>query len=211
MSVKKHPIGKSLQFCSLFRQAEATIEGSWLFHRIGAERAISHLPLPPGKAARASSVLPPLASRQMGAERAISHHLLPPLCKGRWRTNVSRRGCRQGAGEGGLQLSARSDTIPTTPQSNPSGLPAPLTQGSQALRGGESAPQREPSPAGGRKCPSEGAKPCGGTGDWCSRNARDQSCWRRAESAYSLSCPGRGPRRASGRPPCCVLMGCAVI
>ena len=61
--------------------------------------------------------------------------ILPPLCKGRWRTNVSRRGCRHGAGEGGLVPEARSYTLPTTPQSNPSGLPAPLTQGSQALRG----------------------------------------------------------------------------
>ena len=35
-------------------------------------------------------------------KRASSHRPLPPLCKGRWRTNVSRRGCRSGAGEGGL-------------------------------------------------------------------------------------------------------------
>ena len=36
------------------------------------------------------------------ALRTTSHHPLPPLCKGRWRTNVSRRGCRSGAGEGYL-------------------------------------------------------------------------------------------------------------
>ena len=68
--------------------------------------------------------------------------VLPPLCKGRWRTNVSRRGCRSGAGEGGLLSEARSYPIPTTPQSNPSGLPAPLTQGSQAPRGDGKAKPR---------------------------------------------------------------------
>ena len=77
------------------------------------------------------------AARQMGAERATSQLPLPPLCKGRWRTNVSRRGCRHGAGEVVLHPSARSYTLPTTPQSGPAALPAPLTQGSQALRGTE--------------------------------------------------------------------------
>ena len=66
---------------------------------------------------------------------ADSHRPLPPLCKGRWRTNVSRRGCRLGAGEVVLHPSARSYTPPTTPQSGPAALPAPLTQGSQAPRG----------------------------------------------------------------------------
>ena len=88
------------------------------------------------------------SGRGTGAgKRASSHHPLPPLCKGRWRTNVSRRGCRSGAGEGGLVPSARSYTIPTTPQSGPAALPAPLTQGSQALRGTKVPPRREP---GGR-------------------------------------------------------------
>ena len=54
-------------------------------------------------------------------ERAFSHHPLPPLCKGRWRTNVSRRGCRSGAGEVVLQPSARSYPVLTTPQSGPDG------------------------------------------------------------------------------------------
>ena len=94
----------------------------------------------------------------MGAERAISHHLLPPLCKGRWRTDVSRRGCRSGAGESRLVLSARSCTTPTTPQSGPfgpasspyTGEPSPAGDGVLSLsRLRRQLPrQREPSPAG---------------------------------------------------------------
>ena len=64
---------------------------------------------------------------------------------------MSRRGCGYGAGEGRLVPSARSCTTPTTPQSGPFALTAPLTQGSQAPRGDE----------GRRTGPSEGAKGLG--------------------------------------------------
>ena len=93
---------------------------------------------------------PAKAPADLGGSFLFPSPILPPLCKGRWRTNVSRRGCRHGAGEGGLVPKARSYTLPTTPQSNPSGLPAPLTQGSQALRG--------------TKVSLRGSQACGGAG-----------------------------------------------
>ncbi len=70
---------------------------------------------------------------------------------GRWRTNVSRRGCRRGAGEGILQPSAPY-TTPTTPQSGPDGpASSPYTgepRGWDILCGAAHDQEGEPSPAG---------------------------------------------------------------
>ena len=106
--------------------------------------------------------------------------------KGRWRTNAKRRGCRHGAGEDILQPVSRSCTTPTTPQSGPAALPAPLTQGSQAPRGTGASPSREPSPAGDGGFSFAGAKPCGGREDCasCSKN-------RFLRNFAPDACPGR--------------------
>jgi len=85
-----------------------------------------------------------------------------PFCPlsagGKWTPFSAPAGAEAFDRLGRLLSSARSYTRPTTPQSNPSGLPAPLTQGSQALRGTKASSEKKPSPAGdeGR----ETALPC---------------------------------------------------
>ena len=122
--------------------------GAWLFPCGGRgerERATSLHPLPPGKVVRAGCVLPLLASRQSGASE------LPPIspCLPCVRGGAERM--RSGGVVGRVQEKAACNRQPA-PIRHPqplsqglSALPAPLTQGSQALRG---FPQREPSPRG---------------------------------------------------------------
>ena len=157
MSVKKHPIGKSLQFCSLFRQAARGLKRprfslSFAFRPSSKKKRVygrNMVPFPGANCAggpvlfdrlgRRKNRLPVALRRSRGGQIARSPVFRPPeglapLCKGSCRRR-RLRGCGFRIGAGNRLQAAFSCTRPTTPPLRIRSAP-PLTQGRQGVVAG---------------------------------------------------------------------------